>query len=112
MKKIEPKALVADLKMMVEFAKSGIVSKTIVDSKDVRYILFCFEAGQKLSKHTAPFAAGIYVLQGEGKFLLGNKAYKGVEGSFFHMPPGLLHAITATKNLVFLLSMVKAKSLR
>jgi quercetin dioxygenase-like cupin family protein len=35
---------------------------------------------------------------------------KGIEGNFFYMPPGLVHAITATKDLVFLLSMVKAKT--
>lgn len=104
------KMVIADLNSMIEFAKSGIVSKTILDSKEVRYVLFCFEKGQKLSKHAAPFAAGIHVLRGEGKFLLGGKTYKGTEGSFFHMPPGMVHAISAVKDLVFLLSMVKEKS--
>lgn len=93
----------------IEFAKDGIVSKTLIDKKEIKYVLFCFEKGQKLSKHTAPFSAGILVLQGKGKFLLGSKTYIGKEGSFFHMPPGLIHAVTAEENLVFMLSMVKTK---
>lgn len=103
------KPAIFNLKESVEFAKDGIVSKTLIDIKEVKYVLFCFEKGQKLSKHTAPFAAGILVLEGKGKFLLGSKVYAGKEGSFFHMPPGLIHAVTAEERLVFLLVMVKSK---
>ena len=107
MKKDKLMPLVADLSKKVEFAKAGIVSKTIAETKKAKYILFCLEKGQRLSRHTAPFSAAIYVLEGKGSFLLGDKTYTGKPGSFYLMPPGLVHAIKAKANLVFLLVMVR-----
>lgn len=102
------KALKTDLNKIIEFAKEGIVSKTIVDNPKVKYILFCLEKRQKLSEHKAPFNAGIYVIKGKGEFLLGKESCVGSCGSFFHMPSGLIHAIVALQDLVFLLIMVKS----
>ena len=99
--------LISDLKEKIEFAKAGIVSKTIFESPKVKYVLFCLEKGQKLSKHTAPFSAAIYVIEGKGDFLLGDKTYPGKAGSFYLMPSELTHAIKAKENLVFLLVMVR-----
>lgn len=99
--------LIINLKAKIEFAKAGIVSKTISETPKVKYVLFCLEKGQRLSKHTAPFSAAIYVLEGKGDFLLGDKTYQGKAGAFYLMPPGLTHAIKAKDNLVFILVMVR-----
>ena len=101
------KPFAKNLKNQIEFAKSGIVSKTLLDTDELKYILFCLEKGQRLSKHSAPFAAGIVVIKGKGKFVLGDKNFTGNTGSFFHMPPKLPHSILAIEDLVFFLVMAK-----
>lgn len=100
-------AFTAKLDGMIQFADKGIVSKSIYDSKHSKVVLFCFEEGQFLSEHTAPFEAHISVLDGEGEFLLGTETLTGTKGSFFVMNNGMLHAIKAKKKLVFLLTLIK-----
>ena len=101
------KAFSAKLDEMIQFADKGIVSKTIYDSKHSKVVLFCFEQGQSLSEHQAPFEAHINVLDGEADFLLGTETVSGTKGSFFVMPKGLIHAVKTKKRLVFLLTMIK-----
>jgi len=105
--KMTDKAFTANLGELYQFAEKGIVSKTLYDSPHSKVVLFCFEEGQSLSEHQAPFEAHISVLQGEGDFLLGSETAPGTDGSFFVMPKGLIHAIRAKKRLVFLLTMIK-----
>ena len=99
---------VHDLRAAIQFAESGIVSKTLHQSPAVKIVLFCFEPGQALSEHTAPFEAVVQVLEGGGDILLGGTIHEAKPGALFVMPPGLTHAITARERLVFLLTMVKA----
>jgi quercetin dioxygenase-like cupin family protein len=100
-------AFAAKLDELYQFAERGIVSKTLYDSKYSKVVLFCFEEGQSLSEHQAPFEALINVLEGEGDFLLGKETVAGVKGSFFVMPKGLIHAVKTKKRLVFLLTLIK-----
>ncbi|MGC8762701.1 MAG: cupin domain-containing protein [Acidobacteriota bacterium] len=101
---------VTDLLASVQFAERGIVSKTLHDSAALKVVLFCFEPGQALSEHTAPFEAVIQVVQGKGKLRLGEEEYEGRPGSLFVMPAGLRHAVAAEERLVFLLTMVRAQA--
>ena len=103
-----PVPSVHDLRAAIQFAESGIVSKTLYQSPAVKIVLFCFEPGQALSEHTAPFEAVVQVLEGSGDILLGGTVHEAKPGALFVMPPGLNHAITARERLVFLLTMVKA----
>jgi quercetin dioxygenase-like cupin family protein len=106
---MKKKAFFVKVDDIIQFAKKGIVSKSLYDSKDSNISLFCFEEGQGLSKHNAPFEAHIFVIDGEGEFILGDETFTGEKGSFFVMPKGLPHAINATKKMVFLLTLVKEK---
>ncbi|MFB3852042.1 MAG: cupin domain-containing protein [Acidobacteriota bacterium] len=101
------KPMSVNLEERFQYAEKGIVSKTLFDSPKMKIVLFCFEEGQSLSEHQAPFNAQIVVLEGEGDFLLGNEIFKGAKGSLFVMPEGLVHAIKATKKLSFVLTLVK-----
>ncbi|MBM4049703.1 MAG: hypothetical protein FJ279_31795, partial [Planctomycetes bacterium] len=56
---------VADLEAMSQFATGGIVSKRVAQTPTGRYILFCMDAGQELTEHTASVPAGILVLKGK-----------------------------------------------
>jgi len=96
-----------DLEEMIEFARDGIVSKTILKAMDKEVSLFCMSAGQMLSSHTSSFPAIIHVLQGKGEVTLANKKYEAKPNAWFYMPANLPHAIQATENLVFLLTLFK-----
>ncbi len=98
---------VANLDEMIEFAKDGIVSKTIVDEPRSKVVLFCMVAGQSLSEHTASVPATIQVLRGEGTITLDGNEVKGVPGTLVFMPEKQLHALKAEKDMVFLLHLMK-----
>jgi len=101
------KPLVADLNASVQFAERGIVSKTLYESPAQKLVLFCFEPGQALSEHTAPFEAVIHVLQGKADVKLGDEVYEATPGALYVMPAGLSHAVTAKERFVFLLTMTR-----
>jgi len=103
------KALAADLAGMIQFAERGIVSKTIHDSAALKLVLFCFEPGQMLSEHSAPFEAVIHVLEGNAEVKLGGEVHDARPGALYVMPAGLQHAIRARERFVFLLTMTRGR---
>jgi quercetin dioxygenase-like cupin family protein len=98
---------VHQLESLFQFAERGIVSKTLYETPALKLVLMCFEPGQGLSEHTAPFEAVIQVLQGKADFLIGAETREVKPGDLFVMSPGLKHAVTAKERFVFLLSMVR-----
>jgi quercetin dioxygenase-like cupin family protein len=101
------KPLVADLGKQVQFAERGIVSKTLHESPALKLVLFCFEPGQALSEHSAPFEAVIQVLEGNAEVALGGEVHDARPGALYVMPAGLPHAVQAKERFVFLLTMTR-----
>lgn len=101
------KGIHIDLESMIEFAKDGIVSKTLVKTSSREISLFCMSAGQTISTHISSFPAVIHVIQGQGNISLGNKVYQAKPNAWFYMPAQLPHSIEATGNIVFLLVLFK-----
>ena len=110
MKHIAAKGICKNLEDMIEFAKDGIVSKTIAVVEKNEISLFCMTVRQQLSTHSAGFPAVIHVLKGKGEITLGREVYEAKPNSWFSMPKNLPHAVKATENLVFLLTLFKGKS--
>ena len=102
------KPVVAQLQESFQFAERGIVSKTLHESPALKLVLMCFEPGQGLSEHTAPFEAVIHVLQGSADVRLGAETYDAKPGALYVMPAGLTHAVQAKERFVFLLTMTRA----
>jgi quercetin dioxygenase-like cupin family protein len=102
-------AIVVDLDGMVEFAKEGIVSKTVADKPHAKIILFSMAAGQYLSEHTASMPAVIHVLRGRGEVKLGRKWHAVKPGAWVHMRTGLDHAVKAAEDLVFLVTLFRGE---
>jgi len=96
-----------NLDEMIEFAKDGIVSKTLVKMPGREISLFCMSQGQSMSTHKSSFPAIIHALQGSGEVTLADKTYQAKPNAWFYMPAQLPHAIEATGNLVFLLTLFK-----
>ena len=79
----------------VHTSESGIVSRTLVQSPELRVVLFAFAEGQELTQHTSSRRAIVQVLQGTCEFLFSGTWQKLEEGMLLHMPPGHPHAVKA-----------------
>ena len=101
------KGLHIDLESMIEFAQDGIVSKTLVKTSGKEVSLFCMSAGQSISTHKSSFPAMIHVIRGDGIVTLHKETYHAKPNAWFYMPAQLPHAVEATQNLVFLLTLFK-----
>ena len=98
---------VGNLTEITEFAKDGIVSKTIVDETAVKALIMAFAPGQSLSEHTASMPASIHILQGHASVLLGDERHDAPAGTYIYMPANLKHAVDAIDDMVFLLHLHK-----
>jgi len=110
LKRAVGRSVFKNLEDMIEFAKDGIVSKTVTEVEGNEISLFCMAAGQSLSTHSASFPVVIHVLQGKSEITLGKETYEASPNSLFSLPKNLPHAVRATENLVFLLTLFKGSS--
>ena len=92
---------------MAQLADQGIVSKSIVENEHHKIIHFTLAPGQELSEHTASVPAVIHVLRGEGKVVLDGVEHEAGRDKLYYMPAELKHAVQATGELVFLLTMFR-----
>lgn len=94
---------VKNLAAEVEIPSNGILSRTIYADDHVKVIIFGFDAGQELSKHTASSSAMIHILKGDATLTLGGEQMEAGAGSWAHMPAHLEHAVFARTPVVMLL---------
>lgn len=76
--------------------ESGIVSRTLLQTPEVRVVLFTFAEGQELTPHTSRRRALVQVLSGACEFLFAGKWQRLAAGAFLHLPPNHLHAVRAS----------------
>ncbi|MBM4388415.1 MAG: cupin domain-containing protein [Deltaproteobacteria bacterium] len=102
---MEKSPVIRELSAMTEFAKEGIVSKTVVSEDYGKVVFFCMAKGQTLSEHTASRPASVHIIEGKGKFMLGNDWFDVTRDTWILMPPHTKHAVTAEEDMVFLLTL-------
>jgi quercetin dioxygenase-like cupin family protein len=78
-----------------QVADAGIVSRTLLQTPEVRVVLFSFADGQELTPHTSRRRALVQILSGACEFLFDGKWQPLAAGAFLHMPPNHLHAVRA-----------------
>jgi len=98
-----------DLASLVQYQEGSIVSRTLAESRAGSVTLFAFDAGQKLSEHTAPFDALVHVLEGEAALTIGGKPVRACAGQVVRMPAGVPHAVNAPVRFRMLLTMLRAR---
>lgn len=99
---------VQNLAEMIEYQKSSVVSKTIIDKMAGTVTLFAFAEGQGLSEHTAPFDAMVYLVDGEADVTVSGKPHRLKQGDMIIMPANDPHALKAITKFKMLLVMVKS----
>jgi len=103
------KSRAIELKNFVNYSKSSIVSKTLVDKKSGTLTLFSFAKGQGLSEHTAPYDAVVQILDGEAELVIAGKPVRARPGEIVIMPANVPHAVRAVKKFKMLLTMIREK---
>jgi len=91
----------------ISYQTDGIVSKRIIQKEKGNITLFAFDAGQKLSEHTAPFDALVQVMQGSAEIVIGGKPNQLTAGQSIIMPANVPHAVNANEKFIMLLTMIR-----
>lgn len=90
---------------MIEFPKSGILSKTIHETGSGEADIFMLPKGEKISGHTSSRDASVLILRGEANFRLGSDWHHVRPGDWFFMDAGLEHELNAIEDLAFVLTL-------
>jgi quercetin dioxygenase-like cupin family protein len=99
-----------NLAEMVAWQEGAVVSRTLIDKKAGTVTLFSFDAGQGLSKHTAPFDAMVMILDGTAEISISGNRHTVRAGEMIIMPANKPHALKAAQRFKMALIMIKADS--
>ena len=81
------------LKELVEYQEGQVVSKTLVQNDYVSMTIFSFDKGEEISTHAAGGDAMVTVLEGKGRFTVGEEVFYVEEGETLIMPKDIPHAV-------------------
>ena len=91
-KNIEKRAKL-HLRDLVEYQDGQVVSKTLVQNEAVSMTLFAFDRGEEISTHASGGDAMVTVLDGTGRFTVGDQVFSLAAGETLIMPAGIPHAV-------------------
>ena len=86
------KQMKLQLKEQVAYQPGQVVSKTLVQNDKVSMTLFSFDKGEEISTHAAGGDAMVTVLEGTGRFTVGDEIFLLNEGETLIMPKDIPHA--------------------
>ena len=91
-KNFEKKAKI-ELKNLVSYQDGQVVSKTLVQNDYLSMTIFSFDKGEEISTHAAAGDAMVTVLEGKGRFTVGDEVFYLEEGETLIMPKDIPHAV-------------------
>jgi quercetin dioxygenase-like cupin family protein len=96
---ILPNDLAQTLKVAdaLQYSSSSVVSRTLLQTPEVRVVLFAFSDEQELKPHVNNRRAFIQILEGVCSFLFVERWQRLEAGTFLHLPPGHPHAVRASE---------------
>lgn len=100
----------AALEQLIAYSDDAVVSKTLLDKPAGTLTLFAFDAGQRLSEHTAPYDATVQVIEGTARITIDGADHTVNSGELIIMPANIPHAVTADEKFKMLLIMIRTKS--
>lgn len=81
------------LKDQTDYQPGQVVSKTLVQNDKVSMTVFSFDKGEEISTHAAGGDAMVTVLEGTGRFTVGDEVFILNEGETLIMPKDIPHAV-------------------
>jgi len=91
----------------VDYSSEGIISKRVIDRPVGTVTLFSFDAGQRLSTHSAPYDAMLQVIEGKAEVIISDVQFLLDAGDTIIMPAGIPHAVNAPGKFKMVLTMIK-----
>lgn len=99
---------VEKLDNLVQYQTGSVVSRTIIDKKIGTLTLFSFDEGERLSEHTAPYDAFVYVYDGEAVITISEEEHHVSKGEIIIIPANEPHSLRAAKPFKMILVMIRA----
>lgn len=90
----------------IEVREGEVVSKTLAQNGAVSITLFAFAEGEEISTHASKGDAFVQVLEGSGRYTVGDTEHIVSAGESIIMPAGIPHAIYALESFKWLLTVV------
>lgn len=97
---------VVPLACEVQVQQGQVVSKTLAQNKAVSITLFAFAKGEEIGTHDSAGDAMVTVLEGTGRFTVGEKEHLCKAGETLIMPAKIPHAVYAEEDFKMLLVVV------
>jgi quercetin dioxygenase-like cupin family protein len=93
---------------LAAYQKGAVVSRTVVEKPTGSVTFFAFDEGQKLSEHTTPFDALVYLIDGEAEITISGKPVSLKKGEMVIMPAHEPHAVNAVTKFKMVLTMIRS----
>lgn len=90
----------------ISYQKGQVVSKTLVQNKHVSLTLFSFDQGEEISAHSSDGDALVTILDGIGRFTVGDQVYDLEKGDTLVMPNQVPHAVYGEEKFKMLLTVI------
>jgi quercetin dioxygenase-like cupin family protein len=100
---------IADLKQLIDYQTSAVVSSTLIDKQVGTVTLFAFDKDQALSEHTAPYDALVQIVEGKALVTIADEEFPLQAGEVIIMPANIPHAVKAVEKFKMLLVMIRSK---
>jgi quercetin dioxygenase-like cupin family protein len=88
---------------LIFYPQTGTQSKVLLEDANCRYVLMLLAAGTNLAEHNASRNVTLQVIEGQGVLTLERQEINLEPGILAFMPNKARHALTAERNLAFLL---------
>ena len=90
------------LKNEIIYQQDEVSKKLLYDSPQVRFALFCLEAGQEISPHQTSSAVSLYVIEGEANLTGEGEGTAISSGNLVLYKPSEMHGFKANKKTTIL----------
>jgi quercetin dioxygenase-like cupin family protein len=90
----------------ITYQKGQVLSKTLVQNKNVSITLFSFDKGEEISSHSSDGDAMVTVIDGTGKFTIGEDVFILNKGETIVMPNQIPHAVYGEEQFKMLLTVI------
>ena len=98
---------VLDLKTEVPIEEEQMLSKTLVQRKDLGMTIFSLDKDQEISRHSSPGDAMVNILSGLAEITIDEEVFEVAAGQTIVMPANIPHSLYAKEAFQMLLVVVK-----
>lgn len=100
---------VLDLKTEVPIEEEQMLSKTLVQRKDLGMTVFSLDKDQEIGRHSSPGDAMVNILSGLAEITIDEEIFEVAAGQTIVMPANIPHSLYAKEAFQMLLVVVKTE---